>query len=62
MSGKEPQLRADIRALTAENAKLKAQLAEKQSKRQRDAEIAGLKAQIGQLEREVMMLKRRLGE
>lgn len=62
MSGKEPQLRADNRALSEEVVSLRAQLAEKQSKRQRDAEIAGLKATIGQLERENTMLKRRLEE
>lgn len=62
MSGKEPQLRADNRALSEEVVSLRAQLAEKQTKRQRDAEIAGLKATIGQLERENTMLKRRLEE
>lgn len=57
-----PQLRADVRVLTKENAELKAALATKQSKTQRDAVVAGLRARVGQLERENVMLTRRLDE
>ena len=57
-----PQLRADIRDLTTRLGKAEAALATKQSKAQRDAVVAGLRARVGQLERENMMLTRRLGE
>ena len=57
-----PQLRADIRNLTTKIGTLETALAVKQSKTQRDAVVAGLRARVGQLERENMMLTRRLGE